>query len=175
MEAVYERYATHVQRVLTRVVGIDPVLPELLHDVFIEVFSHIHSIKNGDKLKGWLTSIAVFTARGYIRRRARRMTIWFDDFYNAPELPAVKIDHEIREALECTYEILDKLPADERIAFALRFMEGMDLSEIADASRVSLATVKRRLSRAQKKFLAKACQHVVLQEWIERGRRWRLL
>jgi RNA polymerase sigma-70 factor, ECF subfamily len=171
-ELLYDRYATHVQRVLVRVLGIDTVLPELLHDVFIEAFTHVDSIKDGKKLKGWLSSIAVFTARGYIRKRKRSLSFWFGDVGAISEIAAVGVDHDVREALACTYRILDRLPADERIAFALRFIEGMELTEVAEASRVSLATIKRRLARAKRRFSIKACEHPVLAEWTNRGSRW---
>ncbi|WP_437932702.1 sigma-70 family RNA polymerase sigma factor [Sorangium sp. So ce291] len=53
-----------------------------------------------------------------------------------------------RRALGRLYTILDTLSADDRTAFVLRHMDGMSLPEIAEAVGVSLATVKRRLSRA---------------------------
>jgi len=59
-----------------------------------------------------------------------------------------------------------------RIAFTLRFVDGMGLSEIADACRVSLATIKRRIKVGEAEFLArgKACEE--LAEWFEEGTRW---
>ena len=173
MEVLYERYSVHVQKVLVRVLGIDPVIPELLHDVFIEAFTHINAIKDSSKLKGWLTSIAVFSARGYIRKRTRSLGFWFGETSELPEVATLGSDYDVREALRCIYLILDRLPTDERIAFALRFIEGMELTEVADASRVSLATIKRRLSRAQKKFVNRAMRYPALQEWIDRSERWR--
>ena len=54
------------------------------------------------------------------------------------------------------------LPLDERMAFALRYIDGMTLPDAAEASERSLATVKRRLARAEKKFLEAASQRPVL-------------
>jgi predicted RNA polymerase sigma factor len=42
------------------------------------------------------------------------------------------------------------------MAFSLRFIAEMDLTEVAAACGVSLATIKRRLSRADAKFRAGA-------------------
>jgi RNA polymerase sigma-70 factor (ECF subfamily) len=174
MEALYDRYAPYIQRVLARVVGIDAALPSLLQDVFVEAFSSVGSIKDGSRLRSWLTSIAVFTARGRIRKRSRRLSLWFSDSSSVPEVATAGIEPETREALRYADEILNKLPANERIAFVLRFMEGMELTEVADASRVSLATIKRRLSRAKKKFFASAYEHPTLREWIETGEKRRV-
>ena len=61
---------------------------------------------------------------------------------------------------------------DKFIAFALRFVDGMELVEVAEACEVSLATIKRRLARAQAKFTNIARTYPVLHEWLERGARW---
>ena len=65
--------------------------------------------------------------------------------------------------------MLDKLPADERIAFALRFINEMELVEVADACQVSLATAKRRLARARKKFTTMALTYPELADWVLGG------
>ena len=75
-----------------------------------------------------------------------------------------------REALDHSYAILDTMPADERIAFSLRFIDGMELTEAATACGCSLATIKRRLAKAEKKFLDSARADSVLSGRIEGGR-----
>jgi RNA polymerase sigma-70 factor (ECF subfamily) len=65
---------------------------------------------------------------------------------------------------------LTTLPADDRIAFALRVMEGMELLEVAEACRVSLATAKRRIARAQRRFAELVARDPWLREHAPRGR-----
>lgn len=173
MEALYDRYSPMVQRVLLRVMGVDHNLSDMLHEVFVEAFSNVRSIKDGSRLQAWMTSIAVFTARGRIRRRTRRRVFWINDTGEPPDIPTAGCDPEEREALRLTYHILSLMPADERIAFSLRFIEGMELEETARACRVSLSTVKRRLSRAQGRFAAIARRYPALNTWIAEGDRWR--
>ena len=50
-------------------------------------------------------------------------------------------------ALARFYKILDRVNATDRAAFVLRFMEGLELTEVAAALKLSLATTKRRLAR----------------------------
>jgi len=76
---------------------------------------------------------------------------------------------EVSEALRQTYRVLAQLPTDERIAFTLRQIDGMELLAIAEQTRVSLATVKRRVARAQKTFVTLARQNETLAEWLEPG------
>ncbi len=166
-EVLYDRYGTHVQRVLARVVGVDAELPELLHDVFVQALESIHSIREGARLKAWLTSLAVFTARGCIRRRSRRSWLRFQAPENLPERSIDTLDSDAREELRTTYRLLEQLPVDLRIAFTLRFIAGMELTEVAEACRVSLSTVKRRLARAERLFLARAKRHPVLADRLD--------
>jgi len=170
--ALYDAYHDHVWRVLVRVLGPDADLKDLVQDVFVEAIDSIHRLAAPDALRGWLASIAVFRARSEIRRRARSR--WFPLFSSdhLPEVIAPVATPEIDEAVRATYRVLAKLPADEQIPFALRFIDGMQVAEIAAACRVSLATVKRRLTRAQKRFLAMARHVPEIVEWLERGTRW---
>jgi RNA polymerase sigma-70 factor (ECF subfamily) len=48
----------------------------------------------------------------------------------------------------------------------------MQLTEVAAACRVSLATIKRRLARAEKRFVEAAKDHPALRERLAHGGRW---
>jgi RNA polymerase sigma-70 factor (ECF subfamily) len=170
--ALYDRYHQHVRRVLVRVLGSGADVNDLVQDVFVSAIDGIARLEDPESLRGWLASIAVFRARAEIRKRSR--TRWFPLFGNdeLPDVVAVVATPEIDEAVRTTYRVLDKLSADERIAFALRFIDGMELVEIAEACGVSLATLKRRLSRAQKKFVGMARTYPELAEWLSGGGRW---
>jgi RNA polymerase sigma-70 factor (ECF subfamily) len=71
--------------------------------------------------------------------------------------------------MQAVYRVLGNLDADQRIAFALRFVAGMELTEVAASCGVSLATIKRRLSRAQSTFASSAQREPALVEWLKRG------
>jgi RNA polymerase sigma-70 factor (ECF subfamily) len=169
---LFDRYGAHVERVLTRLLGVDPEVPDLAHEVFARAFAGASGIRDAASLGGWITSIAVFTARECIRRRSRRRWLRFFSFDALPETPAPVPTPEVTEALRQTYAILNELSADERIALALRIIEGMNVTEVAEACQVSLSTIKRRLGRAEAKFLELARQRPSLQDWLQDGHRW---
>ena len=52
-------------------------------------------------------------------------------------------------ALRRVYAVLESMDPEERIALVLRRVEGLELSEVADRMGLSLATVKRRLTKAE--------------------------
>lgn len=171
--AFYDRYAPHILRTLQSTLGSDADVPDLLQEVFIRAIDSISSLKEHDRLRGWLTSIAVFTARAHIRRRTRRN--WLSLRSPAPPTQQEPPSLDARNALREVYRLLGEMPIDERLAFALRYIEGMSLPDAAEACGVSLATLKRRLSRAEKRFCAGAGSRPALTAWFEEESRWSLL
>ena len=167
---LFDRFSPHVERVLARVLGRDPELSDALHDTFVQAFGSVSSLRDASALKAWLSMVAVYTARGIIRRRKVRRWLRFWAPEDLPETAASTASAEDTWAVSRVYALLDQLPADHRIAFTLRYVEGMSLQEVAEACSCSLATVKRRLSRAQTTFLEAARTDPVLAEWAGRGR-----
>jgi RNA polymerase sigma-70 factor, ECF subfamily len=168
-EVLFDRYAADVERILFRILGPDPEIADLLHDVFIVAMTSIASLRDTSALRSWLVGIAVHQARRLIRRRRIRRLVQFVAPSKLPDHQVVLPTVEVSQALRETYRLLEQLPADERITFTLRQIDGMELAAIAQVTQVSLATVKRRLSRAQRSFVAMACRNEILVEWLERG------
>jgi RNA polymerase sigma-70 factor (ECF subfamily) len=96
--------------------------------------------------------------------------------FSAPEdLPEIELpgaSDEVRSAVGAFYETLARLPIDERVAFSLRYVEGMELTEIAWATETSLSTVKRRLRAADDRFTKLASGRSELVHLLEEGNRW---
>jgi RNA polymerase sigma-70 factor (ECF subfamily) len=159
-----QRFEPLIERLVAGALGFDPDLADIVNDVFVRVFENVHQLKDPAALRGWIASLAVFTARGHIRKRRRWRWIRFFAPEDMPDVAANVATPEQQELLRSAYRVLETLPADERLAFSLRFIAEMDLTEVAAACGVSLATIKRRLSRADAKFRAGAGEHPALQE-----------
>jgi RNA polymerase sigma-70 factor, ECF subfamily len=171
---LYERYAAGVLRTLRSALGPDPDLPDLLQEVFIRALDSIAQLEDHERLRNWLAGIAVFSARALIRRRARRRWLSLFSPQRVASTEQAPPSSEARLALREIYELLNRLPLDERMAFALRIIDGMTLPDAADACGVSLATFKRRLVRAERAFLEAAEQRPLLEPWLRGGTRWTL-
>jgi RNA polymerase sigma-70 factor (ECF subfamily) len=173
---LFQRHAAFVERVITRVIGFDRELSDILQDVFLNALASIHGLKEASALKPWLAQVAVRTARKVLRSRSRRRWLrLFNDQHdeNATEVVSTDADLSTLRALGAVYAVLEELPANEHIAFALRFIEGMELTEVAAACRVSLSTAKRRVQRAERQFVEKAGRRPELEAWLAGGGRWK--
>lgn len=169
MELV-DRFGSEVERLVTGALGVDSDRADIVQDVFMRIVERIHQLRDPAALRSWITSVTVFAVRGHLRWRRRWRWIRFLAPADVPEVPAPAHNPESHAVIRATYRVLDTLPEDERMAFSLRFIAEMELTEVAAACRVSLATIKRRLSRAEARFLEKARQDPLLTERIKRGR-----
>lgn len=170
----FDRYAPLVERTLRRILGRErhEELADLIHDVFVQALDSLERLRDPKALPAWVRSVAANTACRAIRRRKARRWLRFWEPSALPHPPAHDTPPEVREAYVRTYALLDRLSAEHRVAFVLRHLEGLKLQEVADACGVSLATIKRRLGRAEATFLAGARADPALAEWVEGGGRW---
>lgn len=162
----FDAYVGMVERVLFRLLGPDVELSDMVQDVFIQALRSVRSFR-GDEggLESWLRSVAIRTALKRVRWRKARSWLGHASPDAVLELSATS-DPVTQTALARAFEVLDRLPSGERAVFVLRFVEGMQLQEVAQACAISLATVKRRIDRARSRFQRWAQQDALLAEWM---------
>jgi RNA polymerase sigma-70 factor, ECF subfamily len=146
--AIWNRHAPMVYRLLERALGPNGEAEDLTQDVFLCTFARLPGLRDIDALRSFIYSIALRTLKWELRRRRVRRILRLSDDGKLPDLPVRAVDGEARQLLARFYALLEQLRANERAAFVLRHMEGLKLEEIAERMGVSLATVKRWISRA---------------------------
>lgn len=171
--ALLERYGGHVERVLTHLLGAHTDLDDLAQEVFLRALQRVDDLREPSALREWLAGFAANVAREAIRRKRRRWWQILRPPEETPEIEAPSSTPEDRAALRAFYEVLDRLDADARIAFTLRYVEAMELTQVARVCGVSLATIKRRIKAAETEFCARGRAHEALSGWFEEGTRWR--
>jgi RNA polymerase sigma-70 factor, ECF subfamily len=175
--AFYDRYADVVDRILSRVIGPDDDHPELIEQTFLRALAAIGGVRDSARLSGFVTAMAVRTARGHLARQTsgrlwgllpgRRARRALD---GGPSRPS----DALTRAMHALYAVLDELPVDERIALSLRLIDAMPPAEIAEVSGVSVRRLRRRLRRAEARFVSAARRSPVLRPWVDRATRWSL-
>ncbi|MGC4089639.1 MAG: RNA polymerase sigma factor [Polyangiaceae bacterium] len=169
--ALFDEYAELVERTAGRILGVDDELADVTQEIFVRALRSIHRIRDPQALTDWLIQIAVFTTRDWLRARKRKRWLAFWDPEQLEELDGRSTnpssDADAREALRATYRVLGHLSIEERTAFALRYLDGMELTQIAAACDCSLATTKRRLKRASARFELLAQREPALGPWLD--------
>jgi RNA polymerase sigma-70 factor (ECF subfamily) len=159
---LYRRHAPLAERMLVRMLGFTPDRADLLHDVFVRVLEHIDDLREPSAVRSWIAGIAVRRAQEH--RRSRRRSP--DALTHEPL--AIGSDPEAALEVRRVYLLLERLDEDERTALVLRRIEGMELSELAATCGVSLATIKRRIARAEDHFEALAAADTFLGSRLQR-------
>jgi RNA polymerase sigma factor (sigma-70 family) len=91
-------------------------------------------------------------------------------FEELPEPSMPILDPEVRASVKRATSVLAALPARDRTAFVERFVDGMKLRDMAEAHGVSLSTIKRTVSRAEKRFLTLTRRDPMLRDCLESSR-----
>ena len=158
----WDRFSPLARRVLMRSLGPTAEVDDTLQEVFLRLFRGARSIRKPEALRAFVIGITVRVARRELRRRAVRRWIHLAGGEQLDEQAVSGFDDEQREALGHLYQLLDSLSPDARTLFVLRYVEQLELTEVAEALGVSLATVKRRLGRVYDLVQARVAADPVL-------------
>jgi RNA polymerase sigma-70 factor, ECF subfamily len=153
---LWDRYSPVVRRLLGRALGPSLDIEDLAQEVFLRVFVRLPSLRDPSALRPFVLAVAANVLKWEIRRRWVTRRVRLSDTGTLPDIVGVTDDVEARHALRRCYLILDKLSAKERIAFVLRYMEGMTVQEVAVTLSVSTSTAKRWVNRGA----ASVAEHV---------------
>ena len=124
----------------------------------------LDKLRNPLAVRGWLKTVTVRKAYRVLKQRGRRR-LWAMLGFGAGAdgvaldstsypLSTQGCNPEERVLLVRIYRLLDELPAQERLAWTLRYIEGEQVETVASLCGCSLATAKRRIAAAQT-FLAR--------------------
>jgi RNA polymerase sigma-70 factor (ECF subfamily) len=161
----YEDHVRFVWRALARL-GVDESdLPDAAQEVFVVVHRKLSEFEGRSKVTTWLFSICMRVASDRRRRAHVRFEIPHHDPSGSPlEGDAGPFTHA--HAKELLAVILDGMPDEQRVVFALFELEGLSGEEIAELLDVPEGTVRSRLRLARNAFQ----QAVSRLEARERGR-----
>lgn len=116
---------------------------DAVQDTFLKAYTHLDSQREPEKEKSWLTAIAANVCRDYLRSAWVRHT---DRFVRPEDLP-VAVSPPGEERMLLTAAIMN-LPPKYAEVIILRYVQGMDVKETAEALRITPSAVSRRASKA---------------------------
>ena len=171
-EELVDRYQTRLLNFVYRTVGDRERAEDLVQEVFIRVYRHLHRFDRSKKFSTWVYTIASNLAKNELRNRSRNPLVlfqtvkknWddedrplqFEDTTSRPDDMFRK--RRLREVVE---QSVAQLPEHHRSVFVLRELEGKSYEEIAEITGCNLGTVKSRLNRARTSFAE------IVEPWLE--------
>lgn len=154
-EALFRRYARLALGLAYRIMPYDAEIDDLVQDSFLYAFERLDRLSNPQAFQAWLSSIVVRTAGKRLRRRRLQVRLGLRSAkpIDADEVISKAAPPDVAAELRGVYELLERLPAEERIALVLRRVERLEIPEIAEHMGLSVSTVKRRLQAAEERLL----------------------
>ncbi len=156
-DEVVRLYRPRIFRFLMASLADRDVAESLTQDCFLKAYNARHQFRGESSLSTWLTRIALNLVRDHLR--SRRIRFWQKTRDNALDLvdisdwiPDTAVSAETaylqRERVKEIWKAVDELSRQQRMVFILRFVEEMELSEIAETTGMNTSTVKSHLYRA---------------------------
>jgi RNA polymerase sigma-70 factor, ECF subfamily len=163
-QELVERYQTRLLNFIYRTIGDRERAEDLVQEVFIRVYRHLHRFDRSKKFSTWAYTIASNLAKNELRNRSRNPLVLFqtmrgssaeeDDRPLQFEDTTSRPDdmYRKRHLRQLVDETVAALPEHHRQVFVLRELEGKSYEEIAEITDCNLGTVKSRLNRARNAF-----------------------
>ena len=153
-------YQSMAYNVAYRILGDRDAAADAAQDAFLSAFKAIGKFRGGS-FKAWLLRIVTNACYDQLRLKQRRPVASLDALLVVEPAPIRSLtdpgespeEYALRQELSRVIQVgIGTLPPDQRAALILSDVQGLSYQEIAEATGVSLGTVKSRLSRARGKL-----------------------
>jgi RNA polymerase sigma-70 factor (ECF subfamily) len=140
---LYRRHARYIAGVARRLMGDELELDEVVQEAFLALRDQAPSIQERARVRAWLVRVTVRGATKRLEKRRRRRRL-----LAAQPPPRRSTDPVADHELRALFEVLERLAPTLRVPWSLHRIEGETLPRTAELCEISLATVKRRVAKA---------------------------
>lgn len=149
---LYRDHFDFVWRVLARLGVPDRDLPDAAQDVFMVVHRKLPEFQGDSRPTTWLYGISFRIASARRRSAPSRREVLDDALPEPPNDRSEGLVADNAHYRRLLSEALDRMPIEQRAAFAFFEIDGMTAAEIAEQAGVPEATIHSRLRLARQLF-----------------------
>ncbi len=142
-QQVWRKYSDDLKRFIFSKVKDEAIADDILQDSFIKIHSKLHTLKDLNKLKSWIFSIARNSVLDYFK--SSNKTFEFANFESE-----TKLEENKHTEKDCLRGILQNLPKKYRDPIFLSDIKGLKQQEVAQQLNQSVSTTKSQIQRARK-------------------------
>ncbi len=168
-EVFFDRFVHDIERVVCKTLPYPSAWDDAVSETFARALPKLAELGPEHKIRAWLLGVAANVAREH--RRAARRPHWETAREDGPESVAPGSQPDAREAISAVHDLCARMAEGDAELVLLRWFSTLELTELAEMRGVSLATLKRHLSRAECTFFEMAANDARLAEWSARLQR----
>lgn len=154
-DAMVRQHQPRITRLAYRLLGWDEDVNDVVQDVFLAAWQHRKKFRGDAQVTTWLTTITVNRCRNNWRRRLVRLK-WLKHAQQqtATKRQSASADEQMLdgETFSQVRHAVQQLPAKYREVTVLRYLEEMEIDQVAKVLKISRNTIDVRLSRARQKL-----------------------
>lgn len=142
-QQVWAKYANDLKRFIFSKVKDEVATDDILQDSFLKIHTKLHTLKDLNKLKSWIFSIARNSILDYFKTNNK--TFEYTNF----EAEAL-MNENVHTEKDCLRGILQNLPKKYRDPIFLSDIKGLKQQEVAERLNQKITTTKSQIQRARK-------------------------
>jgi RNA polymerase sigma-70 factor (ECF subfamily) len=147
-----DRYQTFILSIINKYVHDREDVKDILQELVVKIYFSLPKYNIKYKFKNWVYKIVLNYVIDFIRKKDTNCVFFditeqqmFVDQDNNPEEDLV-----IKEKLQKVLQCIKKLKQKYKEVILLKYIEGLDINQIAEVLNTTVANVKVRLHRAMK-------------------------
>lgn len=141
---IWITYSQDVKRFILSKIKNEQIANDLLQETFIKIHTKLDTLKEYDKLKPWVFTVARNTVMDYFKKETNSREVFETDDV------VQETNHITHDEKDCLHAIIKNLPKKYRDPLFLADIKGLKQAEVANQLKLQLPTTKSRIQRARK-------------------------
>jgi RNA polymerase sigma-70 factor (ECF subfamily) len=166
---IYETYFKLVYKLALSFTRDVCLAEDICQDVFMICFNRYHQLKDPQKTGPWLSTITINTARNFIRRNRKVITIPLEDIGEIEASVEIRPESELerQELRAFLFKEIGQLPVEFQEVLVLKYYHDLTVANIGEILKIPEGTVRSRLHRARQKIkrVLKIQRNFKIQIW----------
>jgi RNA polymerase sigma-70 factor (ECF subfamily) len=148
-EKVWEEFHPGLKQFILKRIPDEQSAEDILQEVFLKIHTRIDTLRDEEKLQGWIYQVARNAIADYYR--VRRVTLELPESLLLPEEPGID-DDVVKQLIPAVRAMVNSLPEESRQALLLTEYQGLTQRELAERLGISFSGAKSRVQRAREKL-----------------------
>lgn len=144
---LYDRYSSTVHAYCVKVLGYSDDAEDIFQETFIKFYKNVTNQTTKFNIKGYLLTIARNLSLNAKRNKKQTVSEEYLEF-----LYEENQKYEQKELLDLVNRAIDLLDEEYKEAYILKEYNGLEYSEIAELTGITISNAKSRVFRAKKKI-----------------------
>ena len=142
-QSIWKIYSQDVKQFIRSKIKDEHITDDLLQETFIKIHTKLITLKDEEKLKSWVFTIARNTVMDYFKQSTNTR-----EFFEADIV--LESEHKEHDEKDCLKGIIKSLPKKYRDPLFLADIKGLKQAEVAKQLKLQLSTTKSRIQRARR-------------------------